>query len=236
MSCEKNLNKAGQACAKNGISALASKEAAVSSDLRPQKSKNGKQAENGASPFPDPIPQARVADIRWEQRKPITGSSSGVIFRVAPGVVAKVGFVLPSEMKVQRYFAQRGLALPVLDYQEELKVPDAVSRKTCAVHGMRKRPKEDRTCTCGKPQDVLLMPEANKIGRGGQKKVRAFMLEFTQTVATELKQIWDGQRDHIGRYQGRLVAMDFGGIFIRESDPRFQDGSEPKEEDRVFKI
>jgi hypothetical protein len=130
-------------------------------------------------------------------------------------VVAKVGQIEPSEVEAQRHFAGQGLALPVFDYQQQVELPPAVGREVCPVHGLRVDilPEEGYTCTCGTPQAVLLMPAADDDLDGvDQAELAAFLSDFAQRCEQEVGLRWDSRALNVARYQGRLVALDFGEI------------------------
>ena len=141
------------------------------------------------------------------------GGGFALVYRVAPGVAAKAGQVEPAEVEAQRHFAGRGLALPVFDYQEQVELPPADGREVCPVHGLRVDilPEEGYTCTCGSPQAVLLMPAANDdLDDLDQAELAAFLSDFAQRCEQELGLQWDSRALNVARYQGRLVALDFG--------------------------
>jgi hypothetical protein len=183
MSCGKETTaKAAKAARTNGIPGLANRNAA----------------------------RFRVGKIDWRQRKLIGGGGLAVIYEVAPGVVAKVGDVQPEEARAQRYFARQGQALPVWDYAEEVALPDEVSQEVCAIHGERSSFLPDGyECTCGSAQAVLLMPKANVAGVKAEE-AQAFMAGFAQDCYEQLGRYWDARPANVARYQGRLVALDFG--------------------------
>jgi hypothetical protein len=152
-----------------------------------------------------------VADLDWQQRKLLDGGGAGVIYRVGPGVVAKVGRVAPDEVEAQRHFARQGLAVPVLAYQAEVELPAAVSREVCPVHGSRREilPEGER-CTCGEPQAVLVMPEADCVTEIPAETRRAFIMGFSRDAEEQLGLAWDARPQNMAYYQDRLVALDFG--------------------------
>ncbi len=134
---------------------------------------------------------------------------------MAPGVAAKIGQIEPAEVEAQRHFANRDLALPVFDYQEQVELPPAVGREACPVHGLRVDilPEEGYACTCKLPQAVLLMPAADDDLDGvDQAELTAFLSDFVQRCEQELGLQWDSRALNVARYQGRLVALDFGEI------------------------
>jgi len=155
--------------------------------------------------------KARISQIRWQQRRHLDGGGSAVIYRVAPGIVAKVGEVAPEEAEAQQHFAGQGLALPVLDYREAVALPAAVSREACPVHGVRQEfLPAGYPCTCGQPRAVLLMPEADCATDIPRDDQRAFIMGFTGDAQQQLGLYWDARPSNMAWYQGRLIALDFG--------------------------
>ncbi len=100
--------------------------------------------------------------IDWEHAKLLSAAGAyDLIYRVAPGLVAKVGFILPEEPHLQQRLAACGKALPVLGYAENVALPLTISRTFCARHGRRSLPEDMIICCCGARLGVLLMPEAD---------------------------------------------------------------------------
>jgi hypothetical protein len=107
--------------------------------------------------------QCDIASIEWTDCEWIGLGGYAVVYRVAPGVAAKVGRIEPEEVEAQRHFARQGLALPVWDYRSSWPVPKRIDREVCPVHGLRREIlPAGYTCTCGSQEHaVLLMPEAD---------------------------------------------------------------------------
>lgn len=155
----------------------------------------------------------RIAAINWQRRTIIGGGGLASVYRVAPGVAAKVGEIKPEEVEAQRHFARQGMALPVLDYQAAVELPAKVSREACPVHGHRREfLPEGYDCTCGQPRAVLLMPTAddNALEDVSREELQAFMMGFSRDCEQQLGHCWDARPANVARYQGRLVALDFG--------------------------
>jgi hypothetical protein len=152
-----------------------------------------------------------IRDIQWESAEHINDGGYGVIFRVAPGFVAKVADsvdrITSEEVEAQRYFALRGEALPVYDYAQSLSLPLYIRRCCCSVHGVRGI--APCTCTCASFVDALLMPEAT-ITHDFSGLVIAFIERIGRECRSALGYSWEGKYANIGRYQGHLVALDFG--------------------------
>ena len=152
-----------------------------------------------------------IADIDWSKCTPAGMGGYAVVYRVAPGVVAKVGQVEPEEVAAQRHFAGQALALPVLDYQEEWPVPNQIDREVCPVHGLRREIlPEAYTCTCGSDHGVLLMPEAELPVDTNSAEYRAFIMGFSRDCEQQLGHLWDARPANVARYRGKLIALDFG--------------------------
>jgi hypothetical protein len=160
-----------------------------------------------------------IADIDWSERAPIGLGGYAVVYRVAPGIVAKVGHIGPEEAAAQRHFSGQALALPVLDYREACPelverawpLPDAIDREVCPVHGLRREIlPEGYTCTCGSNHAVLLMPEAELSVDPTSPEYRAFVMGFSRDCEQQLGHFWDARPANVARYQGNLVALDFG--------------------------
>jgi hypothetical protein len=137
-----------------------------------------------------------------------------VVYRVKPGLAAKVGCIELAEVAAQRHFAGQGLALPVLDYRAEWPVPDQIGREVCPVHGLRREilpPAAGYSCTCGFDPAILLMPEADGIPVDPTStEYRAFVMGFSRDCEQQLGLYWDARPANVARYRGRLVALDFG--------------------------
>jgi hypothetical protein len=156
-----------------------------------------------------------IATVEWAECEWIGLGGYAVVYRVAPGVAAKVGRIEPEEVEAQRHFARQGLALPVWDYRASWQVPERIDREVCPVHGLRREilpPAAGNFCTCGSLEHaVLLMPEADDDPIDTRSTVyRAFLLGFLRDCELQLGRIWDARPANVARYRGRLVALDFG--------------------------
>lgn len=154
----------------------------------------------------------KIRQIDWKRRKIIGGGGFALVYQVAPGVVAKVGQIGQKEVEAQRHFARQQQALPVLDYQPEAELPAKVSREVCPIHGPRKKilPEDGYLCTCDSPRDVLLMPLAESIAGVSGDEIRAFLMGFSRDCEQQRGHYWDARPANVARYQGRLIALDFG--------------------------
>ena len=152
-----------------------------------------------------------IADIDWSKRTPIGMGGYAVVYRVAPGVVAKVGHIGSREAEAQRHFAGQVLALPVLDYREAWPVPDSIDREVCPIHGLRQEIlPEGYICTCDSNHGVLLMPEADLSVDPTSAEYMAFVMGFSRDCEQQLGHYWDARPANMARYGGDLVALDFG--------------------------
>jgi len=159
-----------------------------------------------------PMATVSINDIDWEQAKLLSAIGAyGLIYRVAPGLVVKVGFIEPEEAELQQRLAGLGKTLPVLAYVEACDVPQIISQTFCAQHGRRSLPKDMIICCCGSPLDVLLMPEADTaIWDHYDDLTIAEFLEEIDTFCFEQGVVWDVSERNLAMYSGRLVALDWG--------------------------
>jgi hypothetical protein len=123
----------------------------------------------------------------------------------------KVGRVSSQEVDYQRLFAARGLALPVLAFHSEPDgLPAAVRRELCPVHGVRREIMPDPApCRCAEAPAALVMPLTDANATIEPDDLRAFLIGFSRE-AEQLGLFWDARPSNVARYQGRLVALDFG--------------------------
>lgn len=154
----------------------------------------------------------KISQIDWKRRKIIGGGGFALVYQVAPGVAAKVGQIGQKEVEAQRHFARQRQALPVLDYQAEVVLPARISREVCPIHGPRKKilPEDGYICMCNSPQAVLLMPLAESAEGLSSDEIRAFMIGFSRDCEQQRGHYWDARPANVARYQGQLIALDFG--------------------------
>ncbi len=149
-----------------------------------------------------------IKEVNWEEAELISNGGLGVIYRVAPSIVAKVAsFIGDEEIAAQFYFSTKNKALPVLSYSHGLTLSSRIHRDCCSVHGMREVTDED--CTCDETVDVLLMPEA-ETNLTYTEEIAAFMDDIEQACGDEINRTWDKRLRNVARHQGHLVALDFG--------------------------
>ena len=156
------------------------------------------------------IPPLIISQIKWRKRQIVGMGGYSVVFRVGGGVIAKVGRIDGDENEIQRLAAERELSVPVHDYQQDVDLPQAVTRDFYACHGPRKdiAAPDDTACSCGESLDVLLMAEAT-IGEDlppDAEIVRARV----EALCEEFDRAWDNRPANFATYDGHTVALDFG--------------------------
>ncbi|MCQ3980771.1 MAG: hypothetical protein DPW09_45810 [Anaerolineae bacterium] len=218
MSCDANNRAAANAATINGVTKFASKRASYAGGKKEVNATRKKDRGTHQSRQPkamQTIPKqsvGKISQINWKRRKIIGGGGFALVYQVAPGVVAKVGQIGQKEVEAQRHFARQQQALPVLDYQAEVELPARVSREVCPIHGPRKKilPEDGYLCTCNSPRSVLLMPLADSIEGVSGDEIRAFLMGFSRDCEQQRGHYWDARPANVARYQGRLIALDFG--------------------------
>jgi hypothetical protein len=151
--------------------------------------------------------------VDWEHATLLSANEAyGLIYRIAPNLVAKVGFILPEETDLQQRLAARGQALPVLEYALDVSLPLKISQMFCAKHGRRVLPEDMIICFYGAPLIVLLMPKTDTAiwDRFDALTIAEFMEEVSTYCFEELGHTWDAEERNLAIYQGHLVALDFG--------------------------
>ena len=158
--------------------------------------------------------QARIRWVNWESADlaPYDVGGYSVIYQLVPGLVMKAGLIEPEEVAIQQQLAQRGLALPVLDYDEQVVASERVRRAVCSEHGIR--PVVANRCTCHETVGVLMMPQASplpeRMSAVASQEIDRFMERVSEICVTELGVAWDAVRKNVARFGSRLVALDFG--------------------------
>ena len=161
----------------------------------------------------DQKPPVSIKSISWDGAQLFSAMGSyALIYRVAPGVVAKVGLVERQEVELQQRVAETGRALPVWDYEERIAVPSSISETFCSEHGNRSLPDDMVSCSCGEPLSILLMPEANLAiwKHFDALSIAEFMEEVSTYCLEEFDFSWDCAERNLAIHQGHLVALDFG--------------------------
>ena len=160
--------------------------------------------------IPEMLQTIRLAMVNWHSPdlEQVNVGGYSVLYKLAPGLVAKVGLIEPEEAKAQEYFSTLGLALPVIDYGSQVGVGEKVSHDVCSVHGIR--PVVENYCSCGHSQAVLLMPEAHPPIGYKEAEILTFMDHVSDLYARLFDATWDYQKRNVAVFQGHLVALDFG--------------------------
>lgn len=138
----------------------------------------------------------------------IDDGAYGAVFRIAEGIVAKVGRVMPDEVERQRYMASQEVAVPVLYYAERF--------PTCFLHNKqcyRNHAGDPDGTDCGNYMNVLVMPEALDVpmSRRYTAEVTNFREYISSLVQEKFGEAWDDELRHVKLYEGHLVAIDLGG-------------------------
>jgi hypothetical protein len=142
-----------------------------------------------------------------------TAGAYGLVYRIAEGLVAKVGLIEPQEVKLQQRLADLGKALPVLAYAECVSLPFKISEAFCARHGLRVLAEDMVICCCDMPLAVLVMPEADTAiwdNEYDSLEIAEFIEEIDTFCLEELGHNWDAEERNLAIYQRHLVALDFG--------------------------
>lgn len=158
------------------------------------------------------VPSDRINAFDWFHATFIASGCSGVVYEIAPGIVAKVALrIKPREAHLQSLLAREDLALPMLGYAQGVRLPQAIRRAVCSPHGVRQW--SHGPCTCDRPVDVLLMPRAERIGTDDELDHAEVVIlrERVQRLCWSIAQgTWDCHAGNLAIYQGHYVALDFG--------------------------
>lgn len=165
---------------------------------------------------------AMLFDLEWEHLSVIGHGSYSVVFatgkhtRTAVKVAPKIE---DDEIRRQNYFAEREMAVPVF-HVEELTAPPQITRLCCYKHGLPHLPRS--WCTCHNPLTMALMPRVEPLIPDWDDpaiwaeeyvidpEVLAFMRKVDQECQNMFHKPWDMAERNVGRFQGKLVALDFG--------------------------
>jgi len=163
------------------------------------------------------VTSGSIDAIDWPHITFIASGCSGVVYEVAPGVVAKVSpCIKPEEAGMQVLLAQEHLAMPVLGYAQGLRLLPAIRRAACSLHGARRW--TGGPCTCDQPVDVLLMPRVERICTDDEldySEVLILRERVRQLCWRVYRGMWDCHAGNLAVYQGRYVALDFGDMSNR---------------------
>ena len=164
-----------------------------------------------------PLTSGSIDAIDWQHATRLSSGCCGVVYEVAPGIVAKVAPRLdPTEAGIQVLLAQEGLALPVLSYAQQMWLPPAIRRAACSPHGLR--PWNDAPVRGPQPVDMLLMPRVERTCGDDDDELEDN--DEVVVLAERVGQVcwqtahrrWDCHPGNIAVYQGRYVALDFGDV------------------------
>jgi hypothetical protein len=162
-------------------------------------------------------PSLSIDALDWHAATFLGSGCCGVVYVVAPGIVAKVSpRIAPQEASIQAALAEEGLALPVLGYTQSVWLPPDIRRGVCRLHGMRRSPSDATcTCTCHTPVDVLLMPTVERICTDDELSMPELIIlldRVSQVYWCRTRSSWDCHAGNVALYRGRYVALDFGAI------------------------
>jgi hypothetical protein len=144
----------------------------------------------------------KIRHIDWSKAEYLGRGAYGRVYRVAPGIVVKLGHMREEEAIRQKKFAAMRLAVPVYDFQQDIEVPRQLVAGYCFLHGY-----DWDQCSCTETRNALLMAEAERPGE--TRYTYRFMRRFYQLAYEVHDYYWDNHTGNIGRYRGRYVALDF---------------------------
>jgi hypothetical protein len=155
----------------------------------------------------------RISEIDWSKAEFIGKGSSSRVYRVALGLVVKLkDWMDRDEPTLQGHLSMRGLAVPVLEFDQECEtVPQELRRqiRPCLIHD-RNSKKEWHSCTCNDPCSVLLMPEVtDPYQHVTYLEVIEFVDRLDDLIGTEYRTEWDSHEGNVGWYKEHLVGLDF---------------------------
>ena len=150
----------------------------------------------------------KLQPIDWKKARYLDGGGFAAVFDLGDGTVVKVGDIDPKEKESQEIMAGRGRALPVLEYEEDAEIPSKIRKLSCPEHGPRKHiVAEGDGCLCHEQLSILRMPRAEPAVAD-----QAFM-DAVLEESLSLPNVWDARPANVARWQGKLVALDFGREF-----------------------
>jgi hypothetical protein len=141
--------------------------------------------------------------------KYIGSGSSGVVYAHKQFAI-KIGDIEYKEIQRQRYFAHKGLALPIIYYRKNGKIPVYIARDICYTHGRRNDFHNTYACNCSSNRaDILITPLIIPVTEETEET-----LAFAEYLHNEAIQAFGYGRDrrvvNLGIYNGRLVGLDWG--------------------------
>jgi hypothetical protein len=150
----------------------------------------------------------------------------GTVYKIGD-LAVKIGFISPEEAERQHIAANMGMGLPVLYYEHQAELPDAITRECCPIHKYRyiedphyyalmgdDSSNDYETCHCDDLVDMLVMPLAEEY-EGDIREL--FINDQFNRVLTEIDEIccgwsWDERPANVMSYNGRPVLIDFGDV------------------------
>jgi hypothetical protein len=161
-----------------------------------------------------PIPSCEISSIDWQRAIFLASGCSGVVYEIAPSIVAKVApCIKPQEAHLQSLLAREDLALPVLGYAQRVWLPQEIRQAACSPHGIRRW--TAGCCTCNHSVDILLMPRVERIGTDNEldhAEVVILRARVERLCKLIYQGTWDCHAGNLAVYQGRYVALDFGDM------------------------
>lgn len=142
-----------------------------------------------------------------KQFTPLGDGASGTVYRIAKGIVVKIGRIWNDEVEKQEYFHSQGVAVPVL-YHGVLHEVGRVHNTHCF---LRHKPEEVGT-RCAYGIGVLVMPEAEELPWDQEftPDTDSFMDYIENLMWERFGAEWDRAPRHVRIYEGHKVAIDFG--------------------------
>jgi hypothetical protein len=156
------------------------------------------------------LQKPHVLSSLLRSRRLIGYGSFGAVYNVS-GVAVKIGCVPPEEAERQDWVQKSfHCALPVLAYGPQIKLPEAIARRSCPIHGLGCDP-DSWYCHCGEPMDILVMPLARYGGEAWfDRKIQGTISQVQNALFERFHFFWEEKPSHLMIYDGRVVLADFG--------------------------
>jgi len=153
-------------------------------------------------------------DIDWNQLTMIDYGSYGVVFATGAQTqtVVKLAYNMDEEEIIrQNHFARQGKAVPVFHYLP-IVPPPGIAKLCCPQHGVTSR---RNFCTCRESVGGALMPRVELLGLYGpvsDENIQYFMDSMYRECWDTFQFSWEPNERNVARFQGKLVALDFGNV------------------------